>query len=490
MDLKAGFNNFLDIFSNNISPEILLNESTIQIFYQRYIFLLATISFLVFSFSFLLFSKNKILHKVQYWRNGFGIFGISMLAELFYITMPFLSLKMLFYFISNLFFVLGTGCFLLFLYQKETGIIIVRKKLFFSLISITGVIMSLLHFILIFNYPIDNINHMYILLFIKYFFIGVLILGSIITLLPLLKDFSWENLKKKSFFLFVYPFNLIISSIIVGQNLFFYNSFYIMIMTLSFILGIAFQKDYFIKEYENSFRQFINLVAKNIIICFFISFISRYMTHNGFSVILIFILMAIEIFYFGIKFSQFTIEYNAISILSKLRIIDSLDIFQEVFHAEVIKTFKLSSCLLIPVKKNDTELKNKVSNLNYYTEKVFFEGVTYDLGIKLNYLNQPIGMALINDSRILFYKKKSNELKLFLEKISPFLDQLLFKELKSNTFNEDTFLLKKKLEKKEEEIFYIKEFLKMMEKKEDIVEIKSLIERIFSNIIQEDDEYE
>ena len=95
MNLKVGLNNFLDIFSNNISPEILLNESNIQLFYQRYIFILATISFLVFSFSFLLFSKNKILHKIQYWRNGFWIFGVSMLAELFYITMPFLSLKVI-----------------------------------------------------------------------------------------------------------------------------------------------------------------------------------------------------------------------------------------------------------------------------------------------------------------------------------------------------------------------------------------------------------
>ncbi len=490
MNLKVGLNNFLDIFSNNISPEILLNESNIQLFYQRYIFILATISFLVFSFSFLLFSKNKILHKVQYWRNGFWIFGVSMLAELFYITMPFLSLKVIFYFISNLFFVLGTGCFLLFLYQKETGICITRKKLFFTLVSIIGIVISIFHFTLIFNYSVTEYNQKFILFFIKYFFIGILIIGTIITFLPLLTEPSREHLKKKSFFFFVYPFNLIISSIIVWQNLFFYNSFYIMIVTLSFILGIAFQKDYFIKEYENNFRQFINLVGKNIIICFFISLISRYMFHNSFSVILIFILMTIEIFYFGIKFRQFTVEYNALNILSKLRIIDSLDIFQEVFQEEVIKTFQLSNCILIPVKKNNAELKNKVLKLNYYTEKVLFNEVTYDLGIKLNYLNNPIGMVLINDSRILFYKKKADELKLFLEKISPFLDQLLFKELKSDTFYEDNSLLKERLGKKEEEIFYIKEFLKMMDKKDDINEVKNLIGRIFSNIIDEEDEYE
>jgi hypothetical protein len=490
MNLKVGLNNFLDIFSNNISPEILLNESNIQIFYQRYIFILATISFLIFSFSFLLFSKDKILHRVQYWRNGFWIFGISMLSELFYITMPFLSLKIIFYFISNLFFVLGTGCFLLFLYQKETGICVKRKKLFFILVSIIGIVISLLHFTLIFNYSITEYNQKFILFFIKYFFIGILITGSIITFSSLLTNFSWEYLKKKSFFLFVYSFNLIISSIIVWQNLFFYNSFYIMIVSLSFILGIAFQKDYFIKEYENNFRQFINLVGKNIIICFFISLISRYMFHNSFSVILIFILMAIEIFYFGIKFSQFTVEYNSISILSKLRIIDSLDIFQEVFQEEVIKIFHLSSCTLIPIEKNNIELKNKVFKLNYYTEKILFNEKTYDLGIKLNYLNNPIGMVLINDSRILFYKKKSNELKLFLEKISPFLDQLLFKELKSNSLCGDNDILKRKLEEKKEEIFYIKEFLKMMKKKEDINEIKNLINRSFSTIIDKEDEYE
>lgn len=405
MGLESSLNKFINIFNNNISPEIILNEPNIQIFYQRYIFILTTISFVVFSFSFLLFSKDKILNKVGYWRRSFWIFGLSMLSELLYITMPFLSLKIFFSSLSNILFTLGVGYFFLFLYQKKIDKRVNLKKVVLPAGLLLGVVISVLHIILIFDSTLSIKSREVLILFVKYYFIGILALGSIVTLLQTARRFSTASLESKRFYLFIYTLNFILTSIVIWQDLFFYNSFYIMAITLSFILGIVFEKDYFVMEGERNFRQFINLTGKNIIICFVISLVSRFMVHNSFSVGLIFGIMFLEILYFCMKFKEFSTEYNFTSILSKLRVVDSLEFFKTIFQDEVTKIFALSKCTLVPVRKNDVKLREEVAALNYHTENINFDGKKYDLGIRMNYLKKPIGLVLVEDSRILFYKK-------------------------------------------------------------------------------------
>ncbi len=487
---ESSLEKFINIFNNNISPEIILNEVNIQIFYQRYIFILTTISFVVFSFSFLLFSRDKILNKVGYWRRSFWIFGLSMLSELLYITMPFLSLKILFSSLSNILFTLGVGYFFLFLYQKKIDRKANLKKFILPVGMLLGVVISTLHIILVFDPALSTGSREGIILFIKYYFIGILALGNIVTLIQTARSFATKSLEDKRFYLFVYTLNFILTSIVIWQDLFFYNSFYIMAITLSFILGIVFQKDYFVMEGERNFRQFINLTGKNIIICFVISLISRFMVHNSFSIVLIFGIMFLEILYFCMKFKEFSTEYNFTSILSKLRVVDSLEFFRRIFQDEATKIFALSSCTLIVIKKNNTELRKEVASLNYHTENINFNGKRYDLGIRMNYLKKPIGLVLINDSRILFYKKKSQDLKHFLEKISPFLDHLLFKELKKDSINLENEALRMEVKERKKEIFYITEFLRVMAKKEDIASIKNIIKRIFSDVIKREDNYE
>ncbi|GLI57869.1 hypothetical protein PM10SUCC1_33830 [Propionigenium maris DSM 9537] len=490
MKLEASLNKFINIFNNNISPEIVLNEANIQIFYQRYIFILTTISFVVFSFSFLLFSRDKILNRVGYWRRSFWIFGISMLSELLYITMPFISLKIFFSSLSNILFTMGVGYFFLFMYQKKVDKTENLKKVILPLGLLLGVVISALHIVLVFDPTLSAKSKEVIVLFIKYYFIGILVLGNIVTLIQAARSFSTKSLEDKDFHLFVYTLNFILTSIVIWQGLFFYNSFYIMAITLSFILGIVFQKDYFVMEGERNFRQFINLTGKNIIICFVISLISRFMVHNSFSIVLIFGIMILEVLYFCMKFKEFSTEYNFTSILSKLRVVDSLEFFKGIFQDEVTKIFALSHCTLITIKKSDTELRRKVEALNYHTENINFDGERYDLGIRMNYLKKPIGLVLINDSRILFYKKKSQDLKHFLEKISPFLDHLLFKELKRDSVNQENKALRIEVKERKKEIFYITEFLRVMSNKEDITSIKKIINRIFSDVIKREDNYE
>jgi|GEM_PF-6138758 len=490
MGLESSLSKFINIFNNNISPEIILNEPNIQIFYQRYIFILTTISFVVFSFSFLLFSKDKILNKVGYWRRSFWIFGLSMLSELLYITMPFLSLKIFFSSLSNILFTLGVGYFFLFLYQKKIDKRVNLKKVVLPAGLLLGVAISVLHIILIFDSTLSIKSREVIILFVKYYFIGILALGSIVTLLQTVRRFSTTSLESKRFYLFIYTLNFILTSIVIWQDLFFYNSFYIMAITLSFILGIVFEKDYFVMEGERNFRQFINLTGKNIIICFVISLVSRFMVHNSFSVGLIFGIMFLEILYFCMKFKEFSTEYNFTSILAKLRVVDSLEFFKTIFQDEVTKIFALSKCTLVPIRKNDVKLREEVAALNYHTENINFDGKKYDLGIRMNYLKKPIGLVLVEDSRILFYKKKSQDLKHFLEKISPFLDHLLFKELKKDSVNEENEALRVEVKEKNKEIFYITEFLKVMSNKEDIPSIKRIIDRIFLDVIKRKDKYE
>ena len=132
------------------------------------------------------------------------------------------------------------------------------------------------------------------------------------------------------------------------------------------------------------------------------------------------------------------------------------------------------------IKRGDKELKKKISSYSFLTKNIIMYGKTYSLGIKMDYMGKTIGYLLVDDPRILFYKRKLEDLKRFLRDSNYILDYLIIREVKQEYEEEIKETLEKRVEELENRIFYYKEYTKLLKNKETLEEIRVIAEKILS----------
>ena len=95
-------------------------------------------------------------------------------------------------------------------------------------------------------------------------------------------------------------------------------------------------------------------------------------------------------------------------------------------------------------------------------------------------MGKTIGYLLVDDPRILFYKRKLEDLKRFLRDSNYILDYLIIREVKQEYEEEIKETLEKRVEELENRIFYYKEYTKLLKNKENLEEIRVIAEKILS----------
>ncbi|WP_426709386.1 hypothetical protein [Cetobacterium sp. SF1] len=468
------FNGVLKVFNDNISPDIILNMENMQLFYQKYIFILLSVSTIIYILTFWVFDLKKNNIKNKCWKEFIISFQGVLICELFYVTMPFKSLKIIFYILSKVFFINGmVNTFLIINknFSWESLKKINNKKILISL----GIILGAIESFLVLNLELKNIYEKIIFFSIN----NLYLLFSIFLFLYWLKNF-FKTKKIIGTYFYLSFFNLLNGIILFLEEGYVYNNYYTIGLMLSMVLNLSLQKNVYLEETEKKYKEYINLLGKNLIFNYTIALFSTFINYNTYLVLLIFFLIFIEMAYYLYNFNKLLIEYNSKSIISKLRLINSVDLFLEYFEKEVKEIFHVEECKLLILRKNPIENSSyKFDKYPYYNENIEFEGKIYDLGLKLIYLNNQLGMVFIRDKRILFYKKKLRELQIFLENISFLLDNLLLKNLHDELATEECKKLQEKNIKISDELFYTKEILKIISKKNTIEEIKKIIDNNF-----------
>ena len=145
---------------------------------------------------------------------------------------------------------------------------------------------------------------------------------------------------------------------------------------------------------------------------------------------LLLVISIAELSFFSMSLFDYITEFNFLNIILKLKSAENLEIYKEIFEVEVKREFNLKKCKMTVIKRGDKELKKKISSYSFLTKNIIMYGKTYSLGIKLDYMGKTIGYLLVDDPRILFYKRKLEDLKRFLRDSNYILDYLIIREVK------------------------------------------------------------
>ena len=473
--------NFLDFSKElffSISSDIHLSEAKMSIFYMRYISVFIYFSFIFFILCFLFFIKNDKAGRK--FISFFRLSSLIILIEIFIYVFPFVLLKKYLYLLSILIYMI------LFLKFSELSMErLVKNRKYKGILRGIFYFLSIIFIISNFNFFILNkrilflnkVNFFYYnYFFIIYTLIHIILIGVKIIILK--KQGKTQVNKESKYYIVFYMLSLTVF-ILFKKEFFYVNCNFILLLNLLVMFMNYKISDFGVEVENNELKKvYLNICQKTSLLLIVALGINLVKLDIKITILLL-IILVIQLIYFTITlFDQIT-EFNFYEIILKLKTAENLEIYTKIFEKEVKRVFNLRKCKMIIIKRDNKILLEKIKNYNFLTKNISMYGKTYSLGIKLNYLGKTIGYLLVDDPRILFYKKKLEDLKIFIRSSNYILDYLIIQEIKSEYEKSQKNNLENKVEVLENKIFYLEEYMKILKTKDDVEDIKKILDTLF-----------
>lgn len=475
MLLNYNFSEFYEKLFFSVTPDIYLNSFDIKIFYMRYVTIFIYFSFVFLFLCFLYFIKNDKSGK------KFSVFFrfscLAVLTEVFIYISPFVILKKILYISSVLIYVL-----LLWEFSRLSLEKLIKKEKIFKILNFlfmtAAFVFSFSNFSFLFLnnslYAAEKINIFYF----KYFFGFYVIFHILLIVFTVFGKKEKMNKETKYYISFYFTVLIIFFTF---KTVFFYINCNIILLLDIFLIFMNYKIRDFRTETENIELKkiYVNICRRAFLLL--IILIGTYIINLNWQITMLLLVISIaELSFFSISLFDYITEFNFFNIILKLKSAENLQIYKEIFETEVKREFNLKKCKMIIIKLSDKELKQKISTYSFLTKNIIMYGKTYSLGIKLDYMGKTIGYLLVDDPRILFYKRKLEALKRFLRSSNYILDYLIIREVKQEYEEDIKNTLEKKVEELENKIFYYKEYMKLLKNKENLHEIKEIAEKLLS----------
>ena len=475
MLFNYNFSEFYEKLFFSVTPDIYLDSFDIKIFYTRYVTIFIYFSFIFLILCFLYFIKNdKPGKKLVFF---FKLSCLMILTEIFIYISPFVMLKKILYIISVFVYILLLWEFCRLALEK-----FIKKEKIFKILNFLFITAAFIFSFSGFSFLFFN-NSLYIaekinIFYFKYFFVFYLAVQILFILVIIFKKGKKLNKEAKYYISFYF---ILLMMFPVFKTVFFYINCNLILVLGIFLMFMNYKIGDFRTETENIELKkiYVNVFRRAFLLLIILA--GTYIINLNWQItMLLLVISIVELSFFSMSLFDYITEFNFLNIILKLKSAENLEIYKEIFEVEVKREFNLKKCKMTVIKRGDKELKKKISSYSFLTKNIIMYGKTYSLGIKMDYMGKTIGYLLVDDPRILFYKRKLEDLKRFLRDSNYILDYLIIREVKQEYEEEIKETLEKRVEELENRIFYYKEYTKLLKNKETLEEIRVIAEKILS----------
>lgn len=217
------------------------------------------------------------------------------------------------------------------------------------------------------------------------------------------------------------------------------------------------------EEYQRKINQKLNLNYLRIFFMFIgIGIFSRILDISGSLTIFLVLLIVEELLFFIFSVEK---NYNLqifSELLKKAKLIETREKMIEFLEENLLNYFRFVDIKII-LNSNALDVKYE----KYIIFNVEYNGTKYDIEVKLIENLREIGRIYIKDSCLLLNKTKLKTLLYLIEELIPILENLLLKEIQMKYYKINKEEIVEKNEQLEKENFYLREILKLNNKRED-----------------------